>query len=324
MWLTQSLIGDWHRCQYRWHLVHRQNIRERFEPGYFGQGAIIHGGLEHAVLHCPDAVKGEGAGVAWIVEHAGEWTDEAVAIFRRAFATLEPQRWETVVLNGTPLIEAGFALPIEGVPHIDGVRGTADWVCRELDTGDVWLLDWKTRASLKPLGYDRLQLQAPLYQLFLHRYGVTTAGSITFQIRRRAPETPKLTKGGKVSRAKIVTDWGTFRAAVEANGQDPAEYADVKAKLGPFDRIDRYLRTEDELDAAWHTVMTAAHDISATIERGAAPSRLLNPYLGCSGCSHRTYCEADMAGADLAYLLATKYTDDVQEREYPTLELPEC
>lgn len=259
---------------------------------------------------------------------ADELVDAAVKVFRRSFAALgvHTGKWKTVAApNGQPFIEYPMTVPFPGWA---GFRGTLDWVAMD-ERGHVWLWDFKTRKALKSREYDALQIQAPCYQFLLKEtLNVELVGTVTYQIRAAVRKRPKMntrktkqpngTTALGMSRAAITTDWPTYRQALLDNGLDPDEYLDMKDKLpASMDRPELYYRGPRETAEVWNTVLDTVDMMEAAHRDGKFP-RNINPFT-CGGCSHRSYCEADLRDEDLEALEQSEYMREDDDGRYPAM-----
>ncbi len=345
-WLSQSRISSGLRCLYRYHLVEVEKLVPRYTPKPLRRGTLVHKGFEDALnlnfLGELDLRTLVEHGKAGIIRYQAEWLNgdnvkpfigpelyeageqlavDACQIFARSFTKLEvhERRWETVVAkDGRPMIEFEMSMPFAGWA---GLRGTADWVAKERGTGHIWLFDFKTRKTLQPEGYDRLQLQHPTYlKLLRESEGLDLVGAATYQIRAAVRKRPKQLKNGSISRAACATDWETYHKAIVAAGLDPADYLDMKdsGKLSEFERLSYYHWTPDAVDRVFDSAISSAADLiedqhrlaDSLAEHGVSTEdawpRALNPF-NCRGCTHRSYCEADLRGEDTEFLAQTEY-----------------
>lgn len=362
-WMSQSRASD-ARCLYKYKLIHVDKLVRRWTPGPMRRGTLVHAGLQFALwwdradLMAARGINGQrvrpphsaeawgeaairNAQAVWLDsdelrghvtdemrQGAVEQCDQAVAIFRRVWAFLDVGRkWETVCLpDGTPLIEYQMRAPglIPG-GHFVGAQGTLDWVARDLETGHIWLFDFKTQKALQSDDYHSIQLQAPLYQYLLMRdAGLKVAGTATLQIRAAIPAVPTMNKTKAkgqdkpgMSRAKCATTPEIYRQALLDNGLDPCDYADVIAELKPFDRISKYYRSREHVMQAVGDLQNMGALIGRAHDHGEWP-RNANPF-SCRGCSHREYCEAELNGEDTEEMANTLFMRE-GEIPYPAIE----
>ena len=261
---------------------------------------------------------------------------DAGRIFTRSFPRLgvHTGEWETVAAkSGEPMIEWKMETPLTGWA---GLHGTADWVARNTKTQHLWLWDWKTRKVLQSESADRFQLPHPTYiELLRITEGVELAGAVTFQITAKVPKQPKQLKDGSISKAACATDWATYKAAVEAAGLDVKDYEFMKTatdtkgnrKLSLKDTIHFYYWSQQAVKKVFNSCMlggaSSMENSYSELKNGGFLEdcfpRNINP-MTCRGCSHRTYCEADIRGEDTEFLARTEYMRE-GEQLVPEVEL---
>ena len=336
MFASQSSVRDWTHCKYLYKLRVINEITPRFTPRPMSIGTLVHKGFDVAwrtasVLAACDAIA-EHQAQALESDTVREYlTDEqrdqalldtaaAQSIFERGWLALEPDAWEVITTaDGTPLIEFAmrqhFAKPIGGLvqdggPPIEGVQGTLDFALKNRATGHRWLFDLKVPKVLASEDFYATQTQAPVYQHLLRTlHGVELDGSAIYQVRAAVPSTPELNKTlakgeqrPRMSRSGLSTDWATYRRALLANGLQPAEYADVEAKLKSFERVDYFMSTPQYVQRVWDDFSCHVADMASALSF----PRSLNPH-NCRGCHHRAYCTADLEGMDTQVLERTTY-----------------
>lgn len=310
-----SGIAAWLKCRELYRLVAEEQLVPRVEPGALLLGSVGHAVLAHLIL---TRNREAAASMAeWIYmglrdhelppevnEANRETCDTAVRISYRAWDFLQPDRWETVLLDGEPLCEKQLRCPI---PGWDYFHGTADWVARDVETGAVWLIDHKFRKQFLPPWSENLNLQMVCYHRLLLQHGIQPVGSRQFQIKSRLPSVPKQNKDLKFSRQKIATDWETYAAAVRAAGQNPDDYADMVPKLTwkafDFDSTRTY-RTNEEVERTWSTtIVPAARDIARRHKR---VYRTAN-HMTCGMCRFHELCVEDLKGGDVEFVRSTRF-----------------
>lgn len=267
-------------------------------------------------------------------EAADRLTDDACLIFRREFEALgvHHDRWETVETpDGHPLIEYTLTTDPESVglhPRFKEVGGTIDWVAREVETGSLWLWDFKTGKDISDEDHFLAQLQAGFYLYLLNViFGMVIVGTINYQIRAAVPKQPKMNKTKKkgqtkpgMSTADCLTTWEVYKQALLDQGLNPADYQDMRGKLQAkvWQRADRYYRTPKEVRNVWHgTVVPETNNMVKT--EGVYP-RALNPFR-CGFCKLREYCMAQLRGHDAAFLRRTTFMVEGEAAFYPSIEI---
>jgi hypothetical protein len=203
----------------------------------------------------------------------------------------------------------------------DNVQGTLDFALRNRETGRAWLFDLKCPGRLAAPDWYELHFQAPVYaRLLADRYGIEIHGNAIYQVKAIVPEAPtvnKTVKDGKraMSRTAARCDWSTYRQTLLSHGMDPADYADVQAKLIEFDRLDYYPLSQDFRDRVWQEFQAAAREVvEYTDHPGAAYPRNLHP-MHCNMCQYKAHCKADLQGFDMGFMESTLFMRDGQTPE---------
>lgn len=232
--------------------------------------------------------------------------EESLEITKRAIRNLELEkgRWETLVLNGEPVIEYRIEVPLSGWK---GFVGYIDWAAKDLHTGYKWLIDFKTKKVLHGEENEEINLQASVYQYLLMKKGLELNGSASFQIRSEVPEIPEKTKSGSISKALITTDWETYSAEVLRNNLSLENYIDVKNKLKPFDKFTTNYRSLIEIEKIWGEVLAIAEDMRYT---GLPIYRNINP-VNCKSCAYHDLCFEELRGNDTQYIEQNFFTKEL-------------
>lgn len=231
--------------------------------------------------------------------------EDAVAITARAFSYLfSVGEWETVVVDGVPLIETKLVAPIGRNTFV----GVVDWVAREKHTNTIWVLDHKSRVNIQPDEMEDYSVQLAVYQRLLWEFDIHTVGSITYQIRSAVPAIPKQNKDGSMSRADIATDWETYRDCLLEAGLDPLGYVDMQSRLEQkvFFKLTKVYRSNELIESIWKSaVVDTVRELNKAYreyEKGKTPPRNMHS-VNCRLCSSREWCQAELRGMDTSYLL---------------------
>lgn len=276
-------------------------------------GSVVHAGLEAAIRAClsgqhiGDAVKSacyNAIAIAPMEEQ--DALQDASEIALRAVQWLNLTRWETLIIGGKPAIELELSTKI-----VDGLdfKCRLDWVARDRDTGQVWSFEFKTRAQLTPESLGEISLQQATQQYVLAQHGLPIEGAIEFAIRDHLPNIPKVNKNGSVSRAACATDWPTYLSVLLANGQDPAEYEEIRIDLEAKEwfRIIPQYRTMDECKRTWEAVVipTAREMYSGQAENIPVLAKHV-----CRGCPYLEPCMEDVRGYAAPFEIEVEVTAD--------------
>lgn len=343
--LSYSGISAYQVCRHKWKLQNVYGLRTSTATLPMDVGSATHAGLEHFL-------KGQGTPVegvdAWVetslskipddgdfvsVEtHLLDVRDTAREVVDRVMKAITRMNLKTFVPVSGPLpVELEIIVPMKGW---DGFAAHIDWIAED-DQGRVWVVDFKTRSSFYDEESEDVNLQNAVYQrLVQDHYGITVAGTLTFQVRSDRSKTPKVNKNGTLSKAAIVCDWETYEAAVIEAGQDPADYQDMKDKLSTveFTRVLRAVRTGKQLDTVWKSIVEpTALEMARIRDRALSetPSdrriaalqaqRTLSNRT-CNGCLVRDVCINSLKGYDPVTHLSRFH---IRERERLTLWVKE-
>ena len=302
---SYSQIRTFGKCQYKWHLNYKEGLipppSNAMSFGKFGHKMIENILLDRDILH--DIVVGEGEFDMTEMDEIQDMIDDARSVVELFLDTLPLSDWETVTLDGEPLVEKKLEMDLgRGSQYI----GYIDWVARHKPSGQVWLWDFKFRGSFLPDWTEELDLQKPTYMKHLYDLGVEPIGTISCQIKNKAPKVPTVTKKGGLSKAKITTTWETYLKAVVDNGLDPADYADMKEKLdgNSWFQLSRSFRHPEEIDRTWNEVFLRTVDkIEMQWGMTTPPPRSID-FMSCNMCQFRDICIEDLKGRDTEDLKA--------------------
>ena len=294
-----SQISTWGKCNYQWHLKYVEGLMSPPTPA-MSYGKLGHKMIENilkgdAIHH--DIVVGEGEFDTGEVDEIQQLIGDVTASVKLFEASLPLSDWETVELDGVPLIEYPVEVELEGD---DSYIGYIDWVARHKPSGQVWLWDFKFRKSFQDDWVEEIDLQKPIYMKRLLALGVDPIGTICGQIKSTAPKKPVLTKKGTLSKAKITTTWEVYRDTVIEHGLNPVDYEDMQEKLKDmqFLKLSRAFRTHEEIQRTWDTVfIRSVEQIKAQKLLPEPPPRSID-YMKCSFCQFRDICIEDLKGRD--------------------------
>ena len=244
-----------------------------------------------------DIVVGEGEFDTGDIDEIQQLIEDVTQSVRLFEASLPFSDWETVELDGVPLIE----YPVEVyIADGDSYIGYIDWVARHKPSGQVWLWDFKFRKSFQDDWSEEMDLQKPIYMKHLVALGIEPIGTICGQIKSTAPKKPPMTKKGALSKAKIITTWEVYLQTIIESGLDPANYEDMKDKLkdNKFFKLSRAYRTHEELQRTWDTVfIRSVNQIKKQTLLSEPPPRSIG-FMNCNRCSFRDVCIEDLKGRD--------------------------
>lgn len=338
--VSVSQIGTFLACRRRWHYGYREGLRQRRERDYLTVGKLCHAGMEAAMTLrweyavdglCPNLAMMTDAGAMAITQMWGEYMEvtdfldeelpeqrellaRALDVFEEALEEFDPLRWLpiTVVKDGepAPALELHFCVPCAGS---EGLHGYIDAILRDLETGQVWCVDYKFRRTLAADDDERFNLQNAVYMMACRQMGIDVAGTMTWQRYNWPSTVPKFNQDGSVSRAKIRCTWPRYRRFLEGVGLDPADYSEMEEKLADviMGRTTKEVRSDEMIDLVWERVVEAAsREIAhASFGRNTRPYCVpsMDPWT-CRLCSFQSLCQAELRGYDADYIRETEYT----------------
>ncbi|MNY85661.1 PD-(D/E)XK nuclease superfamily protein [compost metagenome] len=319
-YVHNSEITTMKRCGLKWHYAYVRKLEPVIKPRPLYLGSVFHAGLQYLYLG-KDANKAMALAVGEDIQNviqsgklSGHVLDDYI---RESYTRLELcQRvmdgyieydkqypifgeGNLANLDGIPLIERTFEVPIEGLFY-NGYpvmyRFTLDMAYER--NGAIWLVDHKTGKQLMDVRKLDLDTQLSLYIWALGQVMDAPVVGMEYNlIRMVTPKEPQLVKkGDRLSMAAIDTTWDIFRDSVVKHGFDPDDYEDMQLKLMQkkfFDRKHRY-RTANELSTAANELKMAAEDLideSKNVYRNATNDCVWD-------CPYRELCIMEFKGED--------------------------
>ena len=169
-----------------------------------------------------------------------------------------------------------------------------------------WLVEHKSHKSYPSDDYRFLDVQAKKYVWGLNKTGEfgVIQGILWNYLRTVPPTIPKLKLDGTPSKARINTDYLTYRKFLRDNDLDPDDYRDVLSNLKK--RNDFFRR--DYVPAPKKVVERLVREAVITadqIEMGVKPIRSIDR--SCDWCGFKDACIAALYGGDEEMILKTKY-----------------
>ena len=345
--VSVSQINSFLACRRRWHYAYREGLRQRRERDYLTVGKLCHAGMEAAMrarwewrdsvqeldgpapdLHDLVEVGNEAIHQMWEgymevtdfldeeLPEQRELLDRALDVFEEALEEFDPLRWMpvTVTRDGEPIpaLELHFVVPCAGSA---GLHGYIDAIMEDLETGQIWCVDYKFRRTLAADDDERFNLQNAVYMMACRQMGIDVAGTMTWQRYNTPSAVPKFNRDGSISRTKIRCSWPRFRRFVIDAGLDPDDYADMEEKLADVEmcRATKEVRSDEMIDLVWSQVVESASvDIGLIRESTSYMSYMLcapsmDPWT-CRMCSFQSLCQAELRGYDADYIREAEYT----------------
>lgn len=202
-----------------------------------------------------------------------------------------------------------------------GARLTGFWDALALDkSGRFWIMDHKFvfNGQFRAEWELEMDLQLGIYHWAALLLGLPIVGTIYNMIRAEAPRIPPLLKDGKaLSRAAIITDWPTYKAAIEENGFNVADYLEMEAKLATVRFYERHYvdRTDAQIANFADEMLRRTGDM-----RRKNAAIYMSPSAGnCSSCPYRDLCTAKLRGHDLRDYVSTLYRPRTKRESHSEL-----
>jgi hypothetical protein len=202
-----------------------------------------------------------------------------------------------------------------------GARLTGFWDALVKDqAGRLWIMDHKFvfNGQFRNEWELDMDLQLGIYHWAALMLGLPVVGTIYNMIRAEAPRMPALLKDGKaLSRAAIVTDWHTYKQAIEAHGFNVADYWEMEAKLSTVKFYERHC-----IDRTSAQVSMFAEDmLQRTIDmRRRNKSIYMTPSRNnCTSCPFRDLCTAKLRNHDLDDYMKTLYRPRTKRESFTEL-----
>lgn len=179
--------------------------------------------------------------------------------------------------------------------------------------GIVWIMDHKVVGTIPDEDDRMLDTQGARYILgfteLLKQKGIQAkgVGVIYDYIRDRLPAEPKVNKDGSLSKAKIDTDYVTYKAAIEKHGLNPDDYKDTLNKISREQRpyFDRWPVPKSPQRLERERVNMAALAALTLPEKGYYPMSLEK---SCNwGCEYKELCMIQLEGGDISQALQDRF-----------------
>jgi CRISPR/Cas system-associated exonuclease Cas4 (RecB family) len=295
-YFSHSKVKSWRRCPKSFDYKYNHGLSRRVAPGALTRGVVFHEMLDAVVL-----------GKDWNEPlneyrkvYSGLWAEEAEqymppeeleSLFHRYQA-----KWKDDGLDFQGESEITVEVEHQGLRF----KGIIDKkpVDRE---GRLWVMDHKTHKVLPDENARFSDLQTVLYYWAVRENGTTPDGVLWDYVRTKPPAIPGVLKSGGLSkRANMDTDPETYMKAIKENGLDPADYAEILAKLEKnvfFKRV--YLPKPNE--QMIQNVVADFFDTAQEIVDAKKYPRNMNR--DCKSCTYYQLCSAEVRGLDTEYIV---------------------
>lgn len=222
--------------------------------------------------------------------------------------------------------EETFDLPLPFCDD-DSIRfaGRFDGVVEEKDTGDLYLLEFKTTKRMANMRHQYRSMQGTAYVWAAQQvYGLNLKGILYRALLKKQPSDPRPLKRGGFSQAKNQStsfEWMVFKLGeiADTHGIDPKEY------YREHEDFLRYLHQEgnsffDELalvkqQSQLDSIMRAVSHLGQEMVNPNTPV-FPQPGFHCSWCSFEDPCKLKMHGGDYEGLLEASYASRRYWEEY--------
>jgi len=201
-------------------------------------------------------------------------------------------------------VEQKFEIPIRGIST--RLIGYWDALVRARD-GRLWLMENKFPAQRFRTDSDlELDGQVGVYQYAAHRLGYEVVGTIYNQILARMPAEPKLNADGSASRAKVYTDWPSYREFLVKRGLNPDDYAEMEKKLADFRFFQRtYIyRPLVEIRLFTRDMERRIWDMRSSRKKHIYRSESA---IVCGRCPYRELCIESVKGGDTDFIIKEQF-----------------
>ena len=304
--VSWSEIQTWCTCRAKWRWVYEVGIVPKRVERAPSVGSCGHAAVA-ALLRGEDWREAVGIWLDHEVRKGPLFEEEiaerravadlVLAIMPRYLECYSDEPFEPV------LVEHKFEIPVRGIKA--RLIGYWDAIVRGRD-GKLWLLEHKFPQQRFRTDEDlELDGQIGVYQYAAHRLGYPVVGTVYNQLLARLPAEPKVNKDGSLSRAKVCTDWRTYRDFAAARGLNPEDYAEMRGKLADFTFFQRNhvyrplievrLFTRDMERRIWDMRKTKRH-----IYRSES-------FIVCGRCAYRELCLESVKGGDTGYIIANQF-----------------
>ncbi len=201
-------------------------------------------------------------------------------------------------------IGAELEIKVELVISV-GLVGHIDAVLRDKETGEIWIVDYKTRTKFKDDEEELYNLQLSLYTKMLEsRLGCKIAGTMIWQVSNRLEESPRMLKSGTMSREKINCSWDKYKKCLLEKGLDPADYFDMQRKLDLKSEFSCLVNRKDPMII--DTIFNETIDILFSMRDNNIKHRNLIPN-NCNFCDYKKICRAELSGMSTDLILKNNY-----------------
>lgn len=313
-YLSYSEIRSWTTCRMQWYFAHQLRLARRVSRPKPQLGTCCHIGIA-AHLQQQD----------WVAA-MDEWYGTQLSnLFDEEIVELDRILEDSKVIVGRYIkkyasdestykvlaVEQKFKIPMSGSIMGEPIClvGTWDGIVENRENGSVWLLEHKFPGQLRSEDSLLLDAQIGIYQFAANKKGLPVVGTIFDQALGKAPVQPARLKDGSFNRARVSTDWETYRSCLVEAGYNPADYAEMEAKLD----VEFYRRTLIYRPPVEQKIF--AEELKRRI--WAMNNKHIfrtESIFNCGACSYRELCIESLKGRDITDIVEHEFV--VKEERY--------
>ena len=205
----------------------------------------------------------------------------------------------------------------KGVKVVVHVTGYVDLVVEDEQDDTRWVIDHKTTGNIpEQNAFHAMDPQLLIYPVAVAKKHGSITGVQYNYIRSRPASQPQITKAGKISRRKIVTDYPTVVRFLKKEGFNPKDFSDFLRPLkksSPLMKRYRLPREPVVTKKILEDVIRTSRDIYAEREQTehvrtiTASCKML--------CEFHDICRGELNGYDMTHLKKAHF--QIRTREKP-------
>ena len=197
-------------------------------------------------------------------------------------------------------------------------QAAVDLVTRHKSTGRIHMWEHKTAKNIPNLAVRLVDIQTLTYKPMVEAALEVKVSTVNWNyLRTKLPDEPKLiyvgTKREAISTAQNVdTTWPIFLEACKKFGKDPADYAEMKARLKDrelnafFPRLEQRILTTDRMLEEYDIIARRIHRARRSWEAGESEPLHMIEYT-CQWCEFWEICKAWALGADYEDIIDDRF-----------------
>lgn len=203
--------------------------------------------------------------------------------------------------------ELEFLLPLETYKGTEiWIKGFIDFIAKD-KKGNIWIGETKTHKRWPDESTRLFNQQSSIYIWALNQLGYTNVkGVIWNYIRAKQPTVPQRLKSGRLSKQKCDSIPTVVEKFLLQEGENLEEWSEFITALSWDNFYRRYEErvSNNVVESVMSDVIETARDIVDNPNRKA---RNMNSQ-GCQWCDFSDICEAELTGADVSFIIKSKYS----------------